>query len=204
MNLPRRTAASLLALSLSSFALTACGHTDSKSEAQSTPSTAATQETTPTPTPTPEPETLDTHTIGESITLPSATFTVKTIEQRDMIPSSSPDWEPNFTPEAGQRLWYFDIEWTNTTDEVVSKECHGPDMFDLTAYDINGAEMEMVDQPGFIEGQNCSTGLMKGETGRWQTAFRSLDADFGWAIFRDYAGEEAIVVLDPSLQLTRQ
>ena len=61
--------------------------------------------------------------------------------------------------------------------------------------------MLKVDQPGYIEGQNCSTGLMQGQTGRWQTAFRGLDEEFGWLVFDDYNGEEAIVVLDPDLEL---
>ena len=150
----------------------------------------------------PDEQIIDTYLLGEEIVLPSATFTVNTIEQRDMIPSSNPDFEPDFVPAEGQRLWYFDITWTNTTNETVDKECHGPYMFDLTAYDINGNEMEMVDQPGFIDGQNCSTALMNGETGRWQSAFYSLDADFGYAVFTDYAGGEAYVVTDPAITLT--
>jgi len=150
----------------------------------------------------PDEQIIDTYLPGEEIVLPSATFTVNTIEQRDMISSSHPDFEPDFVPAEGQRLWYFDITWTNTTSETVDKECRGPYMFDLTAYDVNGNEMEMVDQPGFIEGQNCSTGLVNGETGRWQSAFYSLDADFGYAVFVDYTGGEAYVVTDPAITLT--
>ena len=77
-------------------------------------------------------------------------------------------------------------------------------MFALKAYDINGVEMMMVEQPGQIIGQNCSTGLLKGQTGTWLTGFRGLDADFGWAEFTDYAGGEAYVVLDPNIQLEKQ
>ena len=153
--------------------------------------------------PEPTEQMVDTYTVGEEIVLPSATFTVVTIEQRDMINSAFPDYEPSFVPPEGQRLWYFDIMWTITTSETVDKECHGPYQFNLAAYDINGNEMKMVDQPGFIEGQNCSTGLMNGETGRWQSAFYSLDAEFGYAVFTDYAGGEAYVVKDPSLTLTK-
>ena len=135
--------------------------------------------------------------------LPSADFTVNVLEERDSVPTSYPESEPDYVPAEGERLWYFEIEWTNNTLEAVGKECHGPDMFDLQVYDINGAEMLMVDQPGMIQGQNCSTGLRQGETGSWYTAFYGSSADFGWALFTDYAGEEAVITLDPELELVR-
>ncbi|WP_155875957.1 hypothetical protein [Actinotignum schaalii] len=153
------------------------------------------------PTPTPQKPSLKTFNVGDTITLPSATFTVKTIEQREEIPSSSPQYIPDFVAPEGKRLWYFDIDWTNTTNDAIMSECHGPYKFNLTAYDINGVQMLEVEQPGMIEGQNCSSGLLKGESGNWKTAFTSLDADFGWAIFEDYGGGRAIVVKDPSLDL---
>lgn len=173
-----------------------------------TTSSTATEETpeatttTAAPT-TPEPEGIDTSTVGERIALPSADFTVRAIEERDAIPTSFPDSTPPFEPEEGERLWYLDIEWTNNTLEAVQKECHGPDMFDLMVYDLDGAEMLMVDQPGMIEGQECSSGLRQGETGTWYTAFYGGPADFGWAVFTDYGGGEAVVTLDPELELVR-
>lgn len=156
-----------------------------------------------TESPVPEPEYIDTFNIGETIELPSATLIVNVLEQRDIVNSSSPDFTPNFVPAAGERIWYFDITWTNNSSEAVTKECHGPYSMDLRAYDIDGNEMLMFDQPGFIVGQNCSTGLLSGQTGTWLSGFRSLDADFGWATFSDYSGGEALVVLDPSLELTK-
>lgn len=176
---------------------------DQVSETSAAPSTDVESETPTAPAPEPEPEVLETSAVGELVQLPSADFTVRTIEERDMIPSEFPDFEPNFEPEEGERLWYFDIEWTNNTPDAVSKECHGPDMFDLRAYDIDGVEMLMVDQPGMIEGQECSSGLRQGETGTWYTAFYGGEAEFGWAEFTDYAGDEAIVTLDPTLELVR-
>ncbi len=94
------------------------------------------------------------------------------------------------------------ITWTNNANEAVSKECHGPYSMDLAAFDINGVQMLEVDQPGFIEGNNCQTGLMKGQTGVWYTAFHSLDADFGWAAFDDYGGDVGYVVKDPNVTLS--
>lgn len=149
----------------------------------------------------PAPEPLETYAVGELVQMPSADFTVRVIEQRESIPSEFPDSTPDFTAGEGKRLWFFDIEWTNNTDEAVEKECHGPYMFDLQVYDVNGVEMLMVDQPGMIEGQECTTGLMKGETGTWMSAFTGPDSDFGWAVFTDYAGDRAIITLDPDLEL---
>lgn len=167
------------------------------------PTTDAESET-PLPTATtPEPEPVETSGAGELVQLPSADFTVRTIEERDMIPTDFPDSEPNFEPGQGERLWYFHIEWTNNTLDAVAKECHGPDMFDLRAYDVDGVEMLMVDQPGMIEGQECSSGLRQGETGTWYTAFYGGDAEFGWAAFTDYSDDDAVVTLDPSLELIR-
>lgn len=111
------------------------------------------------------------------------------------------DHDGDLTPADGERLWYVDITWTNNLPEVVGKECHGPYAMDLRAYDLQGREMLEVDQPGYIEGQECSTGLMQGQTGRWQTAFRGLGEEFGWLAFDDYNGEEVLVTLDQNLGL---
>lgn len=181
--------------------------TDSATEAaeasESVPEDTATESETPSEAASPTDEPVETSAVGEAVQLPSADFTVRVIEERDMIPSSFPDSTPDYTPGEGERLWFLDIEWTNNTLDAVAKECHGPDMFDLRVYDIDGAEMLMVDQPGMIEGQECSSGLRQGETGTWYTAFYGGTSDFGWAIFTDYAGEEAVVTLDPTLELTR-
>lgn len=158
----------------------------------------------PEPSPTPDRQVIDTWSVGELISMPSADITVETLEQRDSIEKSSnfDDGNYQYMPREGERLWYIDIEWTNNSSEVVSKECHGPYSVQIHAFDVNGNEMMMVDQPGTITGQECSTGLMTGQTGRWQTAFRSLDADFGWIAFDDYEGALEFVTLDPNLELS--
>lgn len=199
-------------VSVAAAALLLAGCASEPTETSSEPPADATTQTesvTESPTEaepesaSPEPEVIETHTVGTLVQLPSADFIVRTIEERDTIPSSNPDYTPDYEPGDGERLWYFDIEWTNNTLDAVKKECHGPYKFDLRVYDIDGAEMLMVDQPGRIDGQNCSTGLRQGETGRWQSAFYGRDAEFGWAVFIDYADEEAFVTIDPDIELTR-
>lgn len=152
---------------------------------------------------TPEPDLIDTHAIGETVHLPSADFTVRTIEERESITSSFPSSTPNFEAGDDERLWYLDIEWTNNSKEAVEKECHGPYSFDLKVYDVQGVEMLEVDQPGMIEGQNCSSGLRQGQAGTWLSAFYGGEAEFGWAVFIDYEGGDAFVALDPDLELVR-
>ncbi len=199
----------LISCAVAALVFGAAGCSDSgkadDSAGTSKESTSTTTETTtpvnPEPEPEPEPNLIETNAVGQLISLPSADITVRTIEERDEIPSSYPEMTEDFVAQDGNRLWFFDIEWTNNTNEAVTKECHGPDMMNLRVYDINGVEMLMVDQPGMIEGQECTTGLMKGETGTWMTAFTGPDSDFGWAVFEDYAGDQAVVTLDPDLEL---
>ncbi|MFC4555883.1 hypothetical protein [Georgenia faecalis] len=136
--------------------------------------------------------------MGELIRRPSADIVVNVLERRDSIAA---DYQEPFTAGEGERLWYVDITWTNNLAEAVEKECHGPYSMDLRAFDLQGREMLMVDQPGYISGQNCTTGLMQGQSGTWLTAFRGLDEEFGWLLFEDYNGEPALVTLDPSLEL---
>lgn len=192
------------------LALAGCGGAEQAAEpsdsSDTTPApTASARQATrttpaaPKPTPTPTSETVDTHQIGELIESPTANITVNAIEQRESIMGP----EGPVSPGAGERLWYVDITWTNNLPEAVSKECHGPNAMDLQAFDIQGREMLMTDQPGFIEGQECSTGLMQGQTGTWLTAFHGLDADFGWLAFDDYNGDPIFVVRDPSVTLSR-
>lgn len=146
-----------------------------------------------------EAEGPDTFQIGDTVDLPSATIVVETIERRDEIAAS---YEAPFTPNPGERLWFVRMRWINDLPEAVGKECHGPYSMDLRAFDIDGREMLMVDQPGYIEGQECSTGLMQGQEGVWMSAFRSLDAEFGWLAFEDYNGGMAAVVADPNIELS--
>lgn len=156
------------------------------------------EEPEPEPEPEPEREPLDVHQVGDMIQSPTADLVVNVIEQRDSIAAN---YEGPIEPAEGERLWYVDITWTNNLPEAVGKECHGPYSMQLHAFDLEGREMLMTEQPGFIEGQECTTGLMQGQTGTWQSAFHSLDEDFGWLVFDDYNGEPVLVVLDPDLEL---
>lgn len=200
---PLAAAVLMLAGCASSPGETEAADMDRPKVEETSESTAEEVPETTTPVPEPEPEYLETSGVGDLVELPSADFTVRVLEDRDMVPSSFPESTPNFEPGDGERLWFLDIEWTNNSKEAVKKECHGPYAFDLRVYDVDGVEMIMVDQPGYIEGQECSSGLRQGETGTWYSAFYGGEAEFGWAVFTDYAGGEAIVTLDPSLELIR-
>lgn len=165
-----------------------------------TPSSEPTTERpTPTPSPTPTREEVSTFQVGEEIARPTANLVVNVLEERDVIKTGS--YSDDYTPNDGERLWYVDITWTNNLPEAVGKECHGPYAMDLQAFDVQGRQMLMVDQPGYIEGQECSTGLMQGQTGTWLSAFRGLEDDLGWLVFDDYNGEEAVVTMDPNMKL---
>lgn len=193
------------------FTLAGCTTAERGGEAEPvTDDPGAIEDAQPEPEPEPEPEAEperepvrdgpEVHQVGDLIERPTADVVVEVLEERDVIEVSH-SREPDYVPRDGERLWYVDITWTNNLPEVVSKECHGPYSMRLHAYDLQGREMMMVEQPGFITGQECSTGLMQGQTGRWQSAFHSLDEEFGWLVFDDYNGEEAVVVLDPELEL---
>ena len=151
------------------------------------------------PSAAPTRETIETYGVGESIVSASAVLAVDVIEERGEIPTSV--GEPPYTPNRGQKLWYVKITWTNTQNEVADKDCFGPATMQLAAYDVDGVEMPSVDQPGWIEGNTCSS-LMKGEGGTWITAFRGPDSEFGWLEFDDYNGIPSFVTLDPRLVLT--
>lgn len=190
---------SIVVAALLAFTIAGCssdnnGSTESPTPVAESPSpeeTEADRATTAVPT----------FDVGNKIFLPSATFTVTSIEKRDVIESEFPDMQPNYEPKDGGSLWLLTMEWKNTTDEVVYKGCFGPDMFDLRVFDVDGVEMAEVEQPGYIKGTNCDQDLMKGDTATWMTAFYSKGDTFGWAEFEDYAGDNAIVVADPDLEL---
>ncbi|WP_434080512.1 hypothetical protein [Sanguibacter sp. Z1732] len=154
------------------------------------------------PEPEPEPGQARTgpelHQVGDLIERPTADLLVEVLEERDVIET---DFDADYVANEGERLWYVDITWTNNLSEVIEHACHGPYSMQLHAFDLEGREMLIVDQPGYIAGQDCSGGLMQGQTGRWQSAFHSLDEEFGWLLFDDYNGEIAVVTLDPDLEL---
>lgn len=203
-----RKAASSLSLALTAgLMLGACSFVSEPGGSE--PEPVPSEETSPKAETSEPPETVETelepvrdgpelHRVGDLIERPTADLIIETLEERDVIAT---DHEADYEPREGERLWYVDITWTNNLPEVVSKECHGPYAMELHAFDLQGREMMMVEQPGYIEGQECGTGLMQGQTGRWQSAFHGLDEEFGWLVFDDFNGEEAVVVLDPDLEL---
>lgn len=178
--------------------------TEEKTSEEPTTEEATSEEPTTEEEPEPTRDGPDTYQVGELIERPTADLIVNVLEERDAIPASSSFHYTSGQIEPGEeeRLWYVDITWTNNLPEAVGKECHGPYAMQLRAFDLQGREMLMAEQPGMIEGQECSTGLLQGQTGRWQSAFHGLDEEFGWLVFEDYNGEPAVVVLDPDLELS--
>lgn len=203
-----RKASHNLSLALTAaLALGACSITDESPAPEPAPATS--EQATPKTEVSNEPEEIEPaveparegpelYEVGGLIERPTADLIVEALEERDLIAT---DHEADYTPREDERLWYVDITWTNNLPDAVGEECHGPYEMHLQAFDLQGREMMMVEQPGYIQGQECATGLMQGQTGRWQSAFRSLDEEFGWLIFNDFNGEEAVVVLDPDLEL---
>jgi len=197
-----KNAAAVVAIAAAALILGGCGSETAGGDPMATAATEAPATPTSEPTterPAPTREEVPTFQIGEEISRPTANLVVNVLEERDVIQTGS--YSDDYTPNDGERLWYVDITWTNNLPEAVEKECHGPYSMNLQAFDVQGREMLMVDQPGYIEGQECSTGLMQGQTGTWLSAFRGLDDDLGWLVFDDYNGEEAVVTMDPNMKL---
>lgn len=143
---------------------------------------------------------VETHAVGELIKSESADFTVKKIEDLKTIQST---FGPALKAKPGKKLWLLKVRWKNNTKEAALGACFGPSNVQLRVYDIDGVEMLGDDESVHIKGNDCDTGLMKGETGTWLKAFHGTKADFGWAVFEDYKGENSYVTLDPDLQLER-
>lgn len=141
---------------------------------------------------------IETHNVGDVIKSPSTDITVKKIESRKSI---QVDYGPILTEKPGKILWLLEIKWKNNLNEAADSACFGPHDVYLRVYDINGVEMLEDDDSVHISGNDCSTGLMKGETGTWRTAFHGKKEDFGWVVFDDFNGEASYVTLDPDLEL---
>ena len=142
--------------------------------------------------------------IGEPFELPGvAEFVINSAERVDEIPSSSPRYTPNLTPQEGGTLFLLTMNWTNLSNEVVGKVCWGPYSSNLKVFDTQGRELMLSDDSGFIPGNECSSGLMNGQSGDWYQAFYGLsDSELGYAVFTSYVdGEQYPVILNPSVSL---
>lgn len=182
----------VLALALS---LSACGgDTGAASEASSSPTPVATTATpTPSPTPTPTP-TIDAAKLGEPVSLPDADITVQNVEQVDQIQG---DYDTNIDPQDGGTLFKITMEWTNQSKAAVSKKCWGPDTVTMGVYDTEDREMLLDNNSGFIPGNDCTNGLMTGQTGPWLAAYQGLaGAEVGYILFQQGTTTEAVIVKD--------
>lgn len=138
--------------------------------------------------------------LGEAMKFPSAVITLNAVEQVDSITSDT--GTATLRPDDGESLWLLSMEWTNTSSEAVSKVCHGPYAVQMEVYDTQDRQMLRDDESGFIPGNECSEGLLTGQSGEWFSAYLGLDdADIGYVAF--YEGDTPeVVILDDSVELT--
>lgn len=175
------------------FALAACGVGDNQGESSPTP-TPAVASSTPTPSQTPAAPKLTVVKIGEPAVTPSATITVLSVEPVESI-STEFDFEPPITPPEGGTSWLLKMNWTNLTNDAVQKVCWGPDMVKLHVYDTQDREMLLDDRSGMVPGNDCTNGLMTGQSGDWYAVFQGLGgAEIGYATIDDYADTSGIPV----------
>ena len=125
--------------------------------------------------------------IGERFTLDGvAEIVVNAAERRDQVESELPDYTPHLQPRNGGTLWLLSMNWTNLTNEAVSKVCWGPNSAGLQVFDTKDREMLMRDDSGSIVGNDCTNGLMTGQSGDWYQAFDGLpDSVIGYAVFTE-------------------
>lgn len=199
----KRTVVALAALGVV-IGLAGCSSdTETPAVEEATVSTEPSAEPTvdPTPTSEPEPEPSRVHKIGDTVEFESATIVVDAVEQQDTIQG---EFGTNLDPKGDGSLWLLSMNWTNLSKEAVSKVCWGPYTVELRVFDTENREMLLDDDSGFIPGNECSDGLMTGQSGDWFQAFQGLNgAELGYITLQEgYGDEPAVVLVDESLVLT--
>lgn len=165
------------------------------------PSPTRTKTPRPTPTPTPEPETVPTHAIGDPITFTTAKITVTAAEATEEI---ARDYDGPIVPAEGESLHLITMEWTNLDNQAVEKKCWGPYTIDMRVYDTQDREMLLNNDSGGIVGNDCSNGLLTGQTGPWLAAYQGLEgATIGYITFEEgWGSNPEVVLVDETLTLT--
>ena len=132
--------------------------------------------------------------LGYEFTLPGvASFTVHDAQQVSSIKGGA--YSGDLLPQPGGTLFLLSMTWTNLANEVVGKVCWGPYSADLKVYDTAGRELMLSDQSGHIDGNECSNGLMNGQSGDWYQAFYGLpDSELDYAVFRSYNDQSEVKV----------
>lgn len=197
------------------FSVAACGGQSTESASEVTVTATVTETATATktvevePSPTEDAELEETEAseesdltvvdIGDEVDLPSAKITVTDVEQVDSLA------EGRIQPGDDETLWLVSMQWTNTSNEAVSKVCHGPDVVDLEVYDTEDREMLDSNDSGFIDGNDCSNGLLTGQSGTWYEAFIGGEkSEIGYAaFFEGYGTPPTAVILNEDIELTR-
>lgn len=191
----KQGAAALLA-GLVALGLIGCGGAGpaetSASDAGAPSPTAIARTSAPTPRPTPTPDGPAMFKLGEAVTLPSASITVLSAEKADSIERA---YDGPLTPTSDGTLWLLKMNWTNLSTQAVSKVCWGPYEVDMSVYDTQGREMLLDDGSGGISGNECSNGLMTGQSGDWYAAYQGLaDSQIGYAVLADYNAAEPVAI----------
>lgn len=154
------------------------------------------------PEPEPEGEEVEGVPLGEAMEFPSASVTINSAERRDSITSDT--GSITITPGDRESLWVLSMEWTNLSEEAVSKVCHGPYTVEVEVYDTQDRQLLRNDESGHIPGNECSDGLLTGQSGKWFLAYTGLeDAEIGYiAVAEGYDERPQVVILDDSVSLS--
>lgn len=180
-----------------------CGDSGATPGETSDVTPASAQSPRPTSTPTPTPTSAAgprVYAQGESVDLPSAAITIFSGERAESIERN---YDDPLTPASGGTLWLLKMNWTNLSNEAVSKVCWGPYTVDVSLFDTQGREMLLDNGSGGIVGNECSTGLMTGQSGDWYAAYQGLaDAEIGYAVLSDHRSEPVAVAFADGLTLT--
>jgi hypothetical protein len=195
-------------------ALTACAGELREDAAQANPPSASATPTpavatpsksaSPTPTPSPTLTPVKAPGMGEVLEMENTDFTVVSAKESGPIKGEyGADG-----PRAGEdgTLFLLEIEYTNKAKEAISKECWGPHWVEITVFDTQDREMLESNDSGHIPGNNCSTGILSGQSGHRYVAFEGpKDAEIGYAVFDDYTSQESMpIILNPDLTLQEQ
>lgn len=176
----------------------------SASAANSPEAVAPSSHAAPTPTPSPTPTTVEAPGIGEVLEMENTDFTVVSAETSGPIQGQY----GGEGPRAGEdgTLFLLEIKYTNKSDKAISKECWGPHWVEITVFDTQDREMLESNDSGQIPGNNCSSGVVSGQSGHRYVAYEGpKDAEIGYAVFDDYTSYESMpIILNPDITLSEQ
>lgn len=110
--------------------------------------------------------------LGETADMPTAAITVNSVEQ---VPEIVSEYGDVIRPGEGESLWLISMEWTNLDSQAVSKVCWGPYTVSMEVLDSEQRSLLQSDESGSIPGNDCSNGLLTGQSGEWYQAYIGLE-----------------------------